>query len=288
MKEFLKSLYNIVILFFQTVISVICVLLFSRKSNDRYFKEQRKKREIDDECYILCNGPSLSQLLDQEKLILHNSYVVNYFATTSQYTRIRPNNYIVLDNRVIGKAVLSEEEDILVNNLYTDIIEKTTWPLTFFYPNSGIKKYREMLKKNLNITVVVFNMTPVSGFKCINHWLFRHSLGMPWPENISNAAVFCALNSGYKRIYLYGVEHSWMKNLDIDPETHKLFLNDGHFYKKNDINWLNRGDYLIWLGWTHRALQSHFELRTYADAIGAKVINKTANSFIEAYEFDEY
>ena len=288
MKSGLKKLYSLIGQLFRTITSLICVLLFSSIKGDSHFKKQRKKRKHNEQCHVLCNGPSLSSFLEVEHSDLENVFVVNYFATTEQYLKYKPNNYIILDNIEIGRATVTDKQREHVLNLYNTIVSKTTWPLTFYYPSNGVKEFPNILKKNTNITVVIYNMTPISGFKGVSHWLFRHSLGMPLPQNISNAAVFCALNAGFKKIYLYGVDHSWIKSFDIHPETHRMYMNDGHFYEKENIRWFNRGAYRDWLYWTYLALQSHFELREYADSINAKIINKTPASFIEAYEFDEY
>ncbi len=288
MKNLLKKLNNCLVTLMGTIVSILSVILFSKFQSVRCFRKIRGQRNINDTCYILCNGPSLSHLFEEDHKEMGNVFVVNYFANTEQYKIIKPNNYIVLDNRVVGRDFVSEEQKKMVLNLYNNIADNTTWPMTFFFPNNGVRKYANILLRNKNIKVVVYNMTPVSGIECISRLMFRLSLGMPRPENISNAAVFCALNSGYKKIYLYGVEHSWMRSFDIHPETHKLYMNDGHFYEKDNIRWFKKGDYLTWLGWTQQAMKSHFELRGYADSIGAKIVNKTPTSFIEAYEFEEY
>lgn len=87
-------------------------------------------------------------------------------------------------------------------------------------------------------------------------------------------------------IYLYGVEHSWTKTFDVDPETHRIFLNDGHFYEKENKRYLPQGEYVRWLKYISMALKSHYELRFYADRCQVKIINKTKQSFIEAYDYD--
>lgn len=287
MKEILKRMYYGANRLIESLISIISVLLFSSYKGDSYFKKQRKNRKQNDCCYIFGNGSSLSKFLECSIIKdINNIMAVNFFASSPYFKIVKPNHYIVLDNILIGtaKRKFSQEK---VNALYEDLFS-VSWPLTFFFPSNGDKKIVERLTKNPNITIVVYNMTPISGIKSISHWLYRHSFGMPWPQNISNAAVFCALNSGFKKIYLYGIEHSWLKSFDVNPETHRIFCNDGHFYEKDNIRWFQRGDYCEWLKNIHRAMLSHFELREYADSIGAKIINKTPASFVEAYEFDEY
>lgn len=285
-KFYLKKIYNIFLLFNQTIISLLSVLIFSNFKSVLFFRKI-KKAHIGGTCYIFGNGPSLKDFFKSESLQGKEIFVVNYFALSEEFIKVKPSNYIVLDNILVGNPSNYGSNVKKVELLY-DTLSQVDWPLIFYYPNNGNNMIIEKLKQNQYITICIYNMVPISGFRNVTHWLFRNSLGMPWPQNISNAAIFCALNSGYKLIYLYGVEHSWLKNFDIDPKTHKLYLNDGHFYKEENIRWFRRGEYCIWVRDIYRALQSHYELREYADSVGAKIINKTPTSFIEAYEFEDY
>lgn len=286
MKKILKRFYNFLVTCMGTMVSILSVVLFSTFNGNKYFQRQKKMRNKDDECFILGNGASLTYYLENNKEKRQNVFVVNFFGITEYFRELKPDRYIVLDNILIGRAEreFSVEK---VKRLYEEI-QKVDWPITFYFPSNGDLDIIHKLKKNNNITIVIYNMTPVTGFKFVRHWIYRKSLGMPLPQNISNAAIFCALNSGFKKIYLYGVEHSWMKSFDVDPETHKIYMNDGHFYQKDELYWFNRGEYKNRLLDVYKAMESHFLLREYADSIGAKVINKTPNSFVEAYEFEEY
>lgn len=285
MKKFLKFLYQSAGLCFDSIVALLSVLMFSSFKSNRVFKQQCNLYN-DSDCFILGNGSSLAAFLEDCTFEDKNIMVVNFFASTPYFKKIKPNFYIVLDNILIGRSERQSSKE-KVEKLYNDLLS-VNWPITFLYPSNGDKGIFELLRKNKFITTIKYNMTPVSGIKGISHWLYRKSLGMPLPQNISNAAVFCAINLGFKKVYLYGVEHSWMKSFDVHPEYHRIYMNDGHFYEKENIRWFNRGDYCNWLKYIHRAMLSHFELRDYADSLGVKVINKTSKSFIEAYEFEEY
>lgn len=286
MKTILKKIYQWTQKLVESIISLLSVLFFSSFKVDGFFKKQQKIRKEGDVCVILGNGASLKSYLASSPSNADNIMVVNFFANTHFFRELKPSMYIVLDNILINRAEREYDKDE-VCRLY-DNIQNVDWPLTFYYPSNGDQNVALKLKQNKNISVIVYNMTPISGFKRLSQWLYSKSLGMPFPMNISNAAVFCMLNSGFKKILLYGVEHSWLKSFDVDPKSHRIYLNDGHFYNEDEIEWFKRGEYCKRLMEIHIALKSHFMLRDYADSIGAKIINKTPTSFIEAYEFDEY
>lgn len=288
MKKLFKILSRSCGVAFDSSVSIFSVVFFSSFSVNKGFKEQKKRREKDETCYILCNGPSLQTFLNSPELPSKNLFVVNFFANSDIFEQLKPDNYIVLDNKLVGRS--DKEKMAKVNEKVTLLYERlknVTWPLTIYYPSDGNKDIINKLKENINITVCLFNKTPVSGLKAISNFLYRLNLGMPRPQNVSNAAIFCAINSGYKKIYLYGMEHSWLKNFDVNPENHKIFANDGHFYQKENVRYYPKGDYYKVLYYQYLTFKSHFMLRNYADYVKVQIINKTPNSFIEAYEFEE-
>ncbi len=289
MKKILKQLSKFSEELMESMVSLISIIFFSSFKTNKFFKLEKKKRKEGDACYILCNSPSLQSVLENEMIPEHNVCVVNFFGNSDSFTKVKPDYYFVLDNILVGRATKERMEKVKepVNKLYNNLMN-VTWPMTLFFPCDGNKKIIRKLKANPNISVTLFNKTPVSGFKGLSYFLYRLNLGMPRPQNISNAAIFCAINAGFKKIYLYGVEHSWQKSFDVDPETHRIYANDGHFYKKENIRYYKRGDYCRVLLNHHLVFKSHFMLREYANYLNVKIVNKTANSFIEAYEFEEY
>lgn len=285
MKKIMKWLYGTTIQLCNSVVSFFSVLFFSSFKTGKSFKQIKKEISNDDVCYIIANGPSLNSFLEKGNYPKKGLMVVNYFSLSPYFKKLKPDNYIVADQSMIGRA---NEEDINdVNNVYTEI-NSIDWKMNMFFPADVSPAIVNKISSNDNIRIIYYNRTPIDGFKSLRHFLYKHNLGMPRPQNITNAAVFCAINLGYKKIYLYGAEHSWLKSFECDPRNHKIYMNDGHFYEEENMRYFNRGEYCDWCLYIHMALVSHFMLREYADYCGAKVINKTPQSFVEAYEFNEY
>ena len=94
------------------------------------------------------------------------------------------------------------------------------------------------------------------------------------------------INMGYKQIYLYGAEFSWTKNIDVDPENNKVFLNDSHFYNKTDIVYYNNGWYKWYLEAVVEMLDGTERIASYADEMKVKIFNRTKGSFIDAFEYE--
>lgn len=281
----MKGLFEITVKLCQSIVSLFSALFFSSFQVGRSFKKLKKNMTNNDICYILANGPSLKGFLERDNYPTYGLFAVNYFSLSPYFSKVRPDNYIVADQSMIGHAQEEDVED--VNNVYNEI-SKIDWQMNMFFPTDVCPEIVEKISFNKNVNIVYYNRTPVSGFKPFRHFFYKHNLGMPRPQNITNAAVFCAINMGFKKIYLYGAEHSWLKSFECDPRNHKIYMNDGHFYEEENIRYFNRGDYCNWCLYIHMALTSHFLLREYADQGNIKIINKTPQSFVEAYEFDEY
>ena len=285
MKEFLRESLSFSKNFALSLVSFFSIIFFSTLSARRSIKRIRKSIKNKDKALILANGPSLNTYLEKGDYPLGGVFVVNFFSVSPYFKQLRPDNYIVADPRMCGEATGAFAEEVA--KVYKNINE-ADWDINMFFPSYIPKKVVNKMIKNPHIHVVYYNRTSVEGFKWFRHFIYRNNLGMPTPENVTNASIFLALNLGYKNIYLYGLEHSWMKNFDCDPVEHKIFLNDGHFYESKNLRYFKRGEYDRWLEEIHIAMSSHYKLREYADLIGTKIVNKTDYSFVDAYEFEDY
>ena len=89
-------------------------------------------------------------------------------------------------------------------------------------------------------------------------------------------AIFTALNLQAKNILLAGVDHSWLKELQVDNENKVLLFNQ-HFYDK-EIK-AKQFDYMTALWKLHEilytlgeAFKSYHILKEYADYKQAKIL----------------
>ena len=272
----------------QSIIGLFSALFFSSIKASRSFNRMRKNIKDNEKAYVLANGPSLKTFLENGEYPSKGVFVLNMFAFSPYFQILKPDNYIVADQLLCGRPTQAQAKFVDSAERVYDIINHIDWDMNMFFPNDVYPSVVEKISSNPHIHVVYYNRTPIEGTKGFRHFMYRHNLGMPTPQNVTNALVFCTINLGYKKVYLYGVEHSWTKNIDCDPEVHRLFINDGHFYNEDEKRYYDRGRYCELLLNIHKMMKSHFLLREYADFVGTKIINKTDNSFIEAYEFDEY
>lgn len=242
---------------------------------------------------ILGNGPSLAE--DLPRLIARGEHTakdimaVNYFALDERFTTVRPAYYVLSDPMFFRDSVCRDR----VAELYRTLAEKVTWPMNLYvqYYNPEGFDYRAALP-NSNIRIVRFHTQMYRGFRSLEFWLFRRGLGSANFGTVVQVGEYVALLLGYKRIELYGVDHTLLDGLCVD-DGNRLCRIDRHYYdgaeaaapqpiyKKVPHVPYTMAEYLAEVA---ELFRGHEVLRDYAAALGARIVNRTRGSMIDAYE----
>lgn len=228
---------------------------------------------------ILGNGSSLLEALDILESDSADYMVLNRHVLSNSFISLRPKYYVIADPHFFlheeGKSILEK------------IIQDTTWEMTLFLPYAISKKF---FCQNKKINIVKFNEIQYSGFDAIKLFVFRNNLGMPLVQNVLVACIYIAICLNFKKIELYGVEHSWTKNLFVN-DLNQVCLINPHFYDKE------KSSPSRWFDIQHQEarlcdvlrmyaamFESYYELSTFAKKEGVLVINRTRDSFIDAFD----
>lgn len=253
----------------------------------------RLAKKVNNECVILANGPSLNDAIEEGvKLFPGKDLIcVNTFAETEPYQKLKPSYYVLISPELYRPNV----EEFLKQKrkqLFTAIAENTTWALSLYIPIEAkkYKEWRSIISKNERISIYYFNTSPVEGLRSVNHFLFRQNLGMPRPHNVLIPSLFLSINMSYEKIYLLGVDHSWLKDIWV-TEDNRVLLTQKHFYdadraKPLPMNKGGRGERKL-----HEVLQKflyafrgYFILNGYAKSKEVQILNLTEGSYIDAFE----
>jgi len=247
---------------------------------------------------ILGNGPSLNGFLDKHRDFLKgkDSWAVNYFAATERFEEVKPEKYLIQAPEYWLPDV-DEEFRNWSKNLFHALATKTQWEMTLFVPVEA-RKYPAWQKKlagNKNIRIVWFNNMPVEGFKAFRFKFYDWRCGMPRPHNVIIPSLMNAILSGYKNIYLTGVDHDWIKSLHT-AEDNTVYLVQEHFYydpvssKPNvmkKFGKMSRKMHEIlekfMLAFKGYHVKGYHEIAAYAGYKGVKIYNTTVHSFIDAF-----
>lgn len=283
----IRWLYHRYLSIFNFSISIIRILIHSK-----FFIHYPKLRVLNNSAFVLGNGPSLKIFLDKNANFLksQNVLVVNDFCFSEYFTIIKPEAYIIVDS-VYWESKVPDDMFILRQKMQDTLINNVSWNIYFFVPVHVYKTgyFQNLYHSNLFINIYPFNVTPFSGPKFITYLVYDKLLAKPLTNNVIGSAVFLALHMSLKTIYLFGVEHSWSRNLFVDDHNRTCIRNE-HFYSKDQqaVEWLrcNAEPYQINQALYDIAamLSGYREINDYAKNKDVTIYNCTSDSFIDAFE----
>lgn len=243
---------------------------------------------------ILGNGPALADelphLLEATKRGGDRDFMaVNFFAEDDRFTELRPAYYVLSDPMFFRDTAQRER----VTAFYRTLNERVAWPMNLYvqYYNPERFDYRAALP-NPNIRIVPFHTLMYRGFRRLEFRLYRRGLGSANFGTVVQVGEYIALLLGYKRIELYGVDHTLLEGLCVDDEN-RLCRADRHYYDRGEPAALRpmfqkvpHRPYTMatYLAEVAELFRGHEVLRDYAATLGARIVNCTRGSMIDAYE----
>lgn len=286
LKTISKRLYHSAIILLETLISLLSVIIFSKYSVKHKLIKLRYNNKVH-KSIILANGPSLREYLPafkrEEGVDL---WIVNNFPLSSYFFRIKPHYWVLTDPIYFSSDFYGIDSNAIE---IVKIMNNVDWPIKVFIPQyvkSNIPLIRDI--NNKYVSFINYNLTPVSGFHSFENYCFKNFWGLPLPQNVLNTAIYLCISLGYSYVELYGAEHSWIKTLYIN-NFNQVCMDDKHCYDEKKTERVDDfGAIDKWLFCFARAFKTHRRLRIYADLQGCKIINRTSESFIDAYERTDY
>jgi hypothetical protein len=212
----------------QTVASLIKIAILSKWVTKTY-------KTTNSKCLVLANGPSVRQSIEEhiEKFSDHDLICVNSFPDTDFFRKLKPKHFIFSAPEYWLEDVLPVYIDMRTSVFKA--IEQVDWDFHIYAP-VGFKKNNaalEIIRSKSNISISFYNTTPVEGIASISNRLIKMGLGMPRPHNVVVPTLINTINSGYKEITLFGVDHSWLQEISVDDNNVAL-VNQKHFYDENE------------------------------------------------------
>jgi len=284
----METIFKFLILKGASFLSLLKILLRSS------FFLKKHKTQKEKTLYILGNGPSFKKDYSNYKEALSTKTLlsVNGFPLNEAFTNLQPTYFIICSPGFYNDKAVDYNVSVRAN-IISSLIEKTTWPLTFFLPAKARKNstFINRFKENNNITLSYFNTTPVEGLYPITKLFLSTGLGSPRPHNVLIPAILQAINSGFENLYVLGADHSWLPQITVNDKN-EVLINQKHFYDegtstpkqmhKNEGQ-SNRHLHEV-LEKFYYSFESYHLLEKYSKDKGCKIINLTKGSFIDAFE----
>ena len=277
MNSMIKKVSDSLSKFGASLASVIKVVLLSKPT-------QKAAKCNEKEVVVLGNGPSLNKTISEHKdfLMARDRIAVNFAANAPIFFDLCPTGYVLADPHFFNGV----STDPNVAKLW-DNISSATWNMTLYIPVSQ-RKFALLANLKSNIKICFYNLTPVEGFKGLSQLIYRLGLGMPRPRNVLIPSIMLAINSGYRRVYVAGADHSWTQTLWVDNQNRVVSIQP-HFYEDNESERKRVAtEYHKYplhqiLQSLYIAFRSYFDIADYAKSRNVEIINITPESFIDAF-----
>lgn len=240
---------------------------------------------------VLANGPSLKRLLSglsAERFPDTDFIVMNFMGAVDAFTRIKPKHYCLADPMFFHPNHKEKE----VRQLFSMLNERVDWEMNLYIPKDSMKEFKPFSAlSNPHIHLVPLNCIEYKGFECLRYFFYKRGLSMPVVATVAIMAIFVGINSGYCRIDLYGVDHTFFDGMCVD-KNNRLCNKETHFYDNGDVELkpiLRMDNSQIWkIGEYVKAIGqmfiSHDLLASYARHRNVRIVNCTECSMIDSYE----
>ena len=282
-RKVLKKLYSVALNLVTTIGDMLKVLIFSKPLKLMNHVEQVESAE---NCLVLGNGPSIRNSLDEilKKRSTSQVMALNFFCNSEEFFLIKPEYYCICDPVIFNS---NKGFDLLPSKMksFIENLNEIDWICSLYFPSHFNHQYVLNKIENPNVKKIEYNSTTLNGKTKITNWFYRKNLGMPTPESVIIPAIFLSINNQFKRIYIYGVDHTWAKFIEVDENNNSSFLLE-HFWGKDDRTKSDRNISSFFKS-QHRLFNSHDQLEIYAKSRNIKIINKTNTSLIDSYDRDE-
>ncbi|MCD8290076.1 MAG: hypothetical protein LUC91_01070 [Prevotella sp.] len=248
------------------------------------------EKAISNEMMILANGPSLKETLvrirnDEEKWQNKDVFFTNFLANDDIFQFIKPRYYCLSDPAFfLDNYPNRENTKALVKHLFDD----TSWDMNIYVPYVYVK-LAKWLEGNPHIKIVPFHTVECMGGKRFRHWMFSKGLANGQYGTVIQNCIYIAIHLRYSKIHLYGVDHNFFGNLELN-ENNVLCSRVTHFYDKGiqelkplrlTMENMTVNEYL----WFNSNLfGGYFALKEYSDYMNCEIINHTRNSLIDAFK----
>ena len=285
MLQKIRSIVHAFIAYFSDYLSLLGRPLFYQIQYQK-FRNEIKLHDKKNKLCLLGNGPSFS--LIEKHINEFNEFdfcAVNLSVNTDLFFTLKPKMLVMVD------MIFWKQPELDKIKCFWENIQRINWDIQIFIPYNFPSEMKNKLVKNRNITVCRYannSWEPETKLaKALKLWLYKKGVVSPNCSNVSIAAIYSAILSGYKEINLLGVEHSWMRDIRVN-QNNEVILIDRHYYGNSEQIWRdydgNPIKLIDFVGSQLVTFTSHMYLRDFAEYMHVKIINRTEDSYIDSYD----
>jgi hypothetical protein len=240
---------------------------------------------------ILANGPSLKEIIPRlttDEFANIDFSVMNFFALTDVFFKIKPTHYCLLDPMFFKDIRPEYIHD--VRRVFDILQHQVDWTINLYIPFPLRRKFIQFSHiSNEKIVITGVHCVEYRGYDCFRNFFFKKGLSLPFGGTVAILNILTSINAGYSKIMLYGFDHNFWDYLFVNEKS-QLCMNVKHFYDEDtkDKLMLNGEGEVVkisqYMKYVTNIFKSHDYLSAYAKYLNVKIINRTSCSFIDSYD----
>jgi hypothetical protein len=242
---------------------------------------------------LLANGPSLKDDIDKviEESKTSEVYVLNFFAATEYFTKIKPEYYVLTD-RLYWSQTANDDFKKDNENLFI-CLDRVDWKMNLVCPESGYKWISERLASNKNIRIIKVHSVNIEfKFESINLFALNQNLVTPHLINGLVLVLWHAIIQKTPKIEIYGADFSLFKEYYVNQESNEVYNSMTHFYKNTKAQKIVAQKYPnepkkmlhTKLLQTWSSFYQMYLLSKLGKIRNIKIINCSSNSYLDCFE----
>ena len=223
---------------------------------------------------IVVNGPSVNRTIKYLKPGETDVMMVNNAPLTPLYKELCPKYVCISDSEFLEKNKRNY-------SIRTELM-KTADKVTIFLPSFYSKQFFFPADK-LNIKYV-FSLYGISEYDFFSYKLMERNLLTPAFNNVVIMCLYVGIQLGYKKIYLYGADENFLKQVTVD-QRNRVMRENIHYYGSEMMceNKKHGSDMEIMTYMMYRIFNGLKRLKRYAIKENVRVVNMSDDSWIDCF-----
>lgn len=248
---------------------------FKKETQGRklYKKKNVKKQKV----HVIANGPSANETIPYIKPG-EDVIVVNYALREKKIRQLQPKIIVIVDPAYAQQEFAIKYLDEIYMYLNDGVVERVAMN-TIIY-----QKWKE--KYPIDKVEVINSRSISDKYNTVKDQIaYEKNIYAPMFQTVPIAALYVAIQEGYKEIILHGNDFNYMSKIMVDERCH-LCLLDQHYYgeKRRDLTAEAKMDFEVELAADLRAIRGYKQVRAYAEDEGVTIYNVSMNSMLDMFE----
>ena len=244
---------------------------FNGELKERLVLQPPKKKSLS----IVVNGPSVNRTIKYLKPGQTDVMMVNNAPMTPLYKELCPKYVCFSDSEFL-------EENKRNFSIRTELI-KTADKITVFLP-SYFSKQTFFPADKLNIKYVFSLFGTATRYNFYSYKLMEKNFLAPAYNNVVIMCLYVGIQLGYKKIYLYGADENFLKQITVD-QRNRVMRENIHYYG-SEMMWENKkhgADMEIMTYMMYRIFNGLKRLKKYAAKQNVRIINMSDDSWVDCF-----